>query len=74
MELPSLRISLKNVISDKDHRVARLQELELLDEKRMMRNYNKQVKPHLFDIGDLVLKENQRNLAERDKPGKFEPN
>lgn len=54
VELPSLRISLKNVISNEDHRVARLQELELLDEKRqtaldhlqhyqnkMMENYNK---------------------------------
>ncbi|XP_059073195.1 uncharacterized protein LOC131874010 [Cryptomeria japonica] len=34
VDLSSLRISLKNIISDEDHRVARLQELELFDEKR----------------------------------------
>lgn len=34
VEFPSLRISLKNIIYDEDHRVVRLQELELLDEKR----------------------------------------
>lgn len=87
VELPSLSISLKNIISDEDHRVARLQELELLDEKRqtalnhlqgyqnrMRRSYNKRVRPRHFEVGDIILKENQRNLVEREKPRKFEAN
>ncbi|KAH9295443.1 hypothetical protein KI387_039031, partial [Taxus chinensis] len=36
VELPSLRISLRDYLDkDEDYRVARLAELELLDEKRM---------------------------------------
>lgn len=34
IEIPSLRVSLQNIISEEDYRVARLQELETLDEKR----------------------------------------
>ncbi|GLJ50601.1 hypothetical protein SUGI_1078000 [Cryptomeria japonica] len=34
VELPSLRVSLQNIISDEDYRVSCLQELELLDEQR----------------------------------------
>ena len=87
VEIPSLRISLKNLISDEDYRVARLNELELLDERRqqafnhlqgyqncLRRNYHKKVKPRTFEVGDLVLMENQKNQTERIKPGKFEPN
>jgi transposase InsO family protein len=33
VEIPSLRVSLKGLISDEDYWVSRLQELELLDEK-----------------------------------------
>lgn len=33
VELPFLRVSLKNIISEENYRVARLQELEFLDEK-----------------------------------------
>ena len=35
IELPSLRVSLKNLISEEDYRLARLQELALLDERRL---------------------------------------
>ena len=35
IELPSLRISLKNLMSKEEYRVARLHELELLDERRL---------------------------------------
>eukprot|EP01018_Ginkgo_biloba_P006039 Gb_41354 [translate_table: standard] len=35
IELPSLRISLRDLIDDEKYRVARLQELELLDERRL---------------------------------------
>lgn len=34
VEIPSLRISLHGLISEEDYRVARLQELELVDEKQ----------------------------------------
>eukprot|EP01018_Ginkgo_biloba_P038220 Gb_36448 [translate_table: standard] len=33
IELPSLRNSLRDLIDDEEYRVARLQELELLDER-----------------------------------------
>eukprot|EP01018_Ginkgo_biloba_P040437 Gb_09445 [translate_table: standard] len=35
IELPSLCISLRDLIDDEEYRVARLQELELLDERRL---------------------------------------
>ena len=35
IELPSLRVSLKNLISEEEYRVARLQELALLDERHL---------------------------------------
>eukprot|EP01018_Ginkgo_biloba_P037608 Gb_07526 [translate_table: standard] len=88
IELPSLRISLRDLIDDEAYRVARLQELELLDErrlnalnylkayqKRLRRRYNQNIKAREFEVGDLVLKENQKNTnKDREKKGKFEPN
>eukprot|EP01018_Ginkgo_biloba_P039168 Gb_28947 [translate_table: standard] len=35
IELPSLRVSLRDLIDDEEYRVARLQELELLDERQL---------------------------------------
>ncbi|GLJ17131.1 hypothetical protein SUGI_0296430 [Cryptomeria japonica] len=87
VELPSLQVSLKNIISDEDYRVSRLQELEILDERRqiafnhlkayqqqMSHSYNHKVKPRTFEVGDLVLRENPINQQDREKKGKFEPN
>ena len=87
VEIPSLRVSLKGLIPDEEYRVNRLQELELLDERRqhaythlkayqqrMCRSYNHKVIPRNFKVGDLVLKENPRNQQDREKKGKFEPN
>ena len=67
---------MKDLISDEDYRVTRLQQLKLLDEKRqkafdhlqayqhrMSNQYNKKMKPREFQIGDLVLRENPRNQA-----------
>ena len=75
IELPSLRVSLKNLISEEEYRVAHLQELALLDERclnalnhlHMYQNhlqlqYHKKVKPREFEVGDLVLQHNMRNL------------
>lgn len=67
--------------------VARLAELELLDEKcihnlkhlkvyqnKVSIKYNKRIIPRQFEVGDLVMKENQFNTrAEWEKKGKFEP-
>ncbi|KAH9288098.1 hypothetical protein KI387_032215, partial [Taxus chinensis] len=64
IELPSLRISLRDYLDkDEDYRVARLAELELLDEKRIhalnhlkvyqnrvSRNYNKRIIPRQFEV------------------------
>lgn len=87
VDLPSLRVSLKYIISEEDYKVACLQELEFLDEKwqsalnhlqgyqnKMRRSYNKRVNPHYFEVGDIVLNENHKNLTEHEKLGKFEPN
>ncbi|KAH9324037.1 hypothetical protein KI387_004215, partial [Taxus chinensis] len=77
VELPSLRISLRDYLDkDEDYRVARLAELELLDERRIRalnhlkvyqnrvsRGYNKCIIHREFDVGDLVLKENQKNTT-----------
>lgn len=82
-----IRVSLKHIIPEEDYRVALLQELEFLEKKQqstlnhiqgyqniMIRRYNKRVDPCFFEVGDIVLNENHRNLAEHEKPGKFEPN
>ncbi|KAH9288286.1 hypothetical protein KI387_032403, partial [Taxus chinensis] len=67
VDLPSLRISLWDYLDkDKDYRVTRLVELELLDEKqiralnhikvyqnRVSRGYNKSIIHHEFDVVDL---------------------
>lgn len=87
VEIPSLRVSLKGLIPDEEQRVSRLQELELIKEcrhnafdhlkvyqQRMYQSYNHKVKPRIFQVGELVLKENPRNQADREKKGKFESN
>eukprot|EP01018_Ginkgo_biloba_P023093 Gb_02961 [translate_table: standard] len=88
IKLPSLRISLRDLIDDEAYRVARLQELELLDERRLnalnhlkayqnwlRKRYNQNIKSREFEVGDLVLKENKKNTnKDREKKGKFEPN
>ncbi|GLJ56020.1 hypothetical protein SUGI_1202750 [Cryptomeria japonica] len=63
VEIPSLRVSLYNLIDDEAYRVSHLQDLELLDEKRqaaynhlkaylqhMSRSYNHRVIPHTFEL------------------------
>ena len=75
------------LVTDDDYRVSRLQELELLDErrqaaydhlrvyqKRMSRGYNKKVRHREFQVGDLVLRENPKNQSHQERKGKFEPN
>lgn len=75
------------LIPEEEQRVSRLQELELIQERRqnaidhlkvyqqrMARSYNNKVKPCIFQIGDIVLRENPRNQQDREKKGKFEPN
>lgn len=74
VDLPSLRVWLCNLISDEDYKISCLQELELLDECKqitfnhlraypqcMSHSYNHKVKPHTFEVGDLVLRENPKN-------------
>jgi hypothetical protein len=43
-------------------------------QNRIKRSYNKKIKVQTFQVGDLVLKENQKNMANLDSKGKFEPN
>ena len=61
VEIPSIKVTLHNFLSDEDYRVAFLEQLELLEEhqcaahdhlkvyqNRLSRHYNKRVKPHVF--------------------------
>lgn len=45
-------------------------------QNKIKRAYNKKIKPKQFEVGDLLLKENQaKTKAEKnEKPRKFEPN
>ena len=74
VEIPTLIISMKSLITDDDYRISQLQEMNLLDEcwkvvcdhlqayqQCMSRSYNKKVKPHDFQLGDLILRENPKN-------------
>lgn len=70
IEIPSLCLSLLNILPDEEYRVARLQELKLLDERCLKAlnhlwvyqyylwlSYNKKVRTWEFDIGDLCPSE-----------------
>ena len=74
VKIPTLRISMKGLITDDDYIIYLLQELVLLDECRqvacdhlcayqqqMLRSYNKKFKPRDFQLGDLILRENPKN-------------
>lgn len=88
IEIPSLRIALKDVMKEPQHLEARLNQLEALDEKRITalehlkayqqrikRSYGKRVVSKDFEMGDMVLQENISNTTARDElKGKFEPN
>lgn len=87
VEIPTLRIFMKGLITYDDYRISQLQELELLDEcrqvacdhlwayqQRMSRSYNKKVKPCDFQLGDLILRENPKNQKQMVQKGKFKPN
>ena len=61
VEIPLLRVTLLDILSKEDYRVAHLEQLELLEEhqhvahehlkvyqNRLSRHYNKKFKPHFF--------------------------
>ena len=67
-QIPSLRIAIQEVLTEEENVKLRLQELEVLDEKRLEAQqclecyqahlssaFNKRVKPQSFQVGDLVL-------------------
>ncbi|XP_070029245.1 uncharacterized protein [Nicotiana sylvestris] len=69
VEIPSLRIIVEAKIEDNDWIKTRLEQLTLVDEKRMAavchgqlyqqrvaRAYNKKVRPWNFEVGQLVLR------------------
>ena len=77
---------MRGKILDEEYRVARINQLDLLDEKRqqaydhltvyqthLKKNLNKKVLPQHFQLGDMVLKENMKIQADQEKKGKFEP-
>ena len=69
------------------YRGSRLYELELLNkwwlnalrnlqyyQNHLRPSYNKKIKIKNFQVGDLVLKENQKHASNVNKKSKFEPN
>ncbi|XP_070002416.1 uncharacterized protein [Nicotiana sylvestris] len=85
VEIPSLRIIVEAEIEDSEWIKARLEQLTLIDEKRMAtichrqlyqqrmaRAYNKKVRPKNLEVGQLVLR---RILSHhQEAKGKFAPN
>jgi len=85
VEIPSLRIVVEAEIDDDEWIRTRLEQLSLIDEKRltsvchgqlyqkrMARAYNKKVRPRRFEEGQLVLRRILPHQAE--VKGKFSPN
>ena len=85
IEIPSLRIIMEAEIDDDEWIKTRLEQLSLIDEKRltsvchgqlyqrrMARAYNKKVRPRHFEEGQLVLRRILPHHAET--KGKFSPN
>jgi len=71
LEIPSLHVSLKNFIPNEESHQARLDQLTLLDERRInaikhhkvyqehrKRAFNKKIQLREFHINDLIFKEN----------------
>jgi len=88
IEIPSLRITLKDIMKESQQWEARLNQLEALDKKiinalehlriyqqRIKRAYGKKMVTKAFEIGDMVLQENVSNTTTKDElKRKFEPN
>ncbi|XP_019242445.1 PREDICTED: uncharacterized protein LOC109222553, partial [Nicotiana attenuata] len=85
VEIPSLRIIVEAGIEDTEWMKSRLEQLSLIDEKRlaavcfgqlyqqrMARAYNNKVRPRKFEVGQLVLK--RIFLHQEEAKGKFAPN
>ena len=85
VEIPSLWIIVESEIEDTEWVKTRLEQLMLIDEKRlaavcfgqlyqqrMARAYNKKVRPRQFEVGQLVLKRILSHQVEA--KGKFAPN
>jgi len=85
IEIPSLRIVAEAEIDDVEWVKTRLEQLSLINEKRletvchgqlyqqrMARAYNKKVRPRKFEVGQLVLRRILPHQAEA--KGKFAPN
>lgn len=88
LEIPSLHLSLKYFIPDKESYQAQLDQLSLLDERcinviehnkiyqeHLKKVFNKKFQPHEFQVGDIILKENQQQShVEHLLKDKFSPN
>ncbi|XP_070015970.1 uncharacterized protein [Nicotiana sylvestris] len=85
VKIPSLRIVAEAEIDDEEWVKTRLEQLSLIDEKRlatmchvqlyqqiMARAYNKKVRPRKFEVGQLILKRIFPHQVET--KGKFAPN
>ena len=86
IQIPSLRIALATQMTTEEQHQKRLEELEMLDEKRLeaqqhiefyqakiSRAFDKKVRQRSFKEGDLVLTERRPMILNSKKKGKFEP-
>ncbi|XP_020253934.1 uncharacterized protein LOC109831000 [Asparagus officinalis] len=86
IQIPSLRVALANRMTDEEQHRLSLQELEVLDDRRLQaqqqielyqarisKAYNKKVKERIFKKDDLVLAVRQPMVMTHKTKGKFNP-
>lgn len=69
-------------MSEEEYQVAHLQELHFLNslnylyvyQNHLKLQFHKKVRPREFEVGDLFLQHNMRNLQNHEKKGIFEAN
>ena len=87
IQMLSLRVAMMTKMTMKDNDRLRLQELEILDEKRLQaqqhielyqarisKAFNKKVKQRVFQKGDLILAIRRPMITTHKTKGKFQPN
>ncbi|KAK4397137.1 hypothetical protein Sango_1550300 [Sesamum angolense] len=85
-QIPSLRIAIQEGLTEEENAQMRLKELEALDEKRLeaqqrlqcyqvrlSRAFNKKVRLHSFQVGDLVLAVRKPIITTHQTENKFLP-
>ncbi|KAL0451372.1 UNVERIFIED_CONTAM: hypothetical protein Slati_1115300 [Sesamum latifolium] len=85
-QIPSFRLAIQEGLAEEENASLQLEELEALDEKRLeaqqrlvyyqarlSKAFNKKVRPHFFQVGDLVLTVRRPIITTHRKGNKFLP-